>query len=212
MRLFSVIDESMSFIAGRAIAGNKQVTNAIVKSIGINVPDELYINPTILHEDPDTVDAFIKSHGKVVAKPIDGAHGKAVYINLDSLQQVMDCAQAILQESRFDGFLVQQQLTGFDVRVVCIDGVYASAMTRVPATVIGDGVHTVEQLIDIENGQSDRGGDDYNTLYNKIDMKYVTGNRVMHNFLNQGRNSFAVNLKINDSCFPGSFMNAGEFL
>ena len=43
MRIYSVIDESMSFISGRIIAGNKQVTNAIVARLGIAVPDELYV-------------------------------------------------------------------------------------------------------------------------------------------------------------------------
>lgn len=173
MRLFSVIDESMSFIAGRGIAGNKQVTNALVKNMGIAVPDELYITKENLTAKQDSISRFITTHGAVVAKPIDGAHGKAVYTGIDSFEQLNSLADSILAESRFTGFLVQQQLSGFDIRVVCIGGEYASAMTRVPATVTGDGEHTVEQLIDIENHHANRSGEDYHTLYNKINGEYV---------------------------------------
>ena len=174
MRIFSVINESMSFISGRTIAGNKQVTNALVSSLGVKVPAELYIPGSKLAELRYDIEAFISRHEKIVAKPIDGAHGKSVFLSLKSYDQVCEVADEILLTSRFGGFIIQEQLTGFDVRVVCVGGKYESAMTRVPASVIGDGVHTVQQLIEQENLRAERSGENYNTLYNKIDLKYVS--------------------------------------
>jgi cyanophycin synthetase len=173
MRIYSVIDESMSFISGRIIAGNKQVTNAIVARLGIAVPDELYVGLTETEEKKQEIVDFIKSHGTVVVKPVDGAHGRGVFTGVTEYEQVADAVQTITGLTIAGGFIIQQQLQGLDIRVICVDGKYASAMTRVPATVTGDGEHTVEQLIQLENQRAERSGENYSTIFNKIDMSYV---------------------------------------
>lgn len=172
MRIFSVIDESMSFIAGRSIAGNKQVTNALLKSVDIPVPEEIYIELQDLDNRRDEIIDFINQHGRVVVKPIDGAHGRGVYTNVSSYDKVAEYGRGIIELSLYSGFVLQQQLGGMDIRVVCIDGKFASAMTRVPAFVIGDGEHDVTDLIEQENSGSQRGME-YESLLNKIDMSYV---------------------------------------
>lgn len=173
MRIFSVIDESMSFISGRIIAGNKQVTNAIVERLGVAVPAELYADIKTLESQKEEILDFIKTHQTVVAKPVDGAHGKGVFTGVTTFEQIVEASQIIESLSAFSGFIIQQQLSGIDIRVVCVEGKYASAMTRVPATVIGDGIHTVKQLIEQENERPERSGENYSTIFNKIDMSYV---------------------------------------
>ena len=173
MRIYSVIDESMSFISGRIIAGNKQVTNAIVARLGVTVPDELYVGLTEAETKKQEILDFISKHGTVVVKPVDGAHGKGVFTGVTEYEQVVDAIQVITGLTLAAGFIIQQQLQGIDIRVICVDGKYASAMTRVPATVTGDGTRTVEQLIQLENQRSERSGEGYSTLFNKIDMSYV---------------------------------------
>lgn len=173
MRIYSVIDESMSFVAGRAIARNKQVTNALIAHLGIPVPDEIYIEEEDLESKKGVIDTFIKQHGMVVAKPIDGAHGKGIFTGVTTYEQIIEASRVIVDLSDFSGFIIQQQLQGIDIRIVCIDGHYASAMTRVPATVIGDGVSTIVQLIEKENQHEDRNGTNYSTIFNKIDMSFV---------------------------------------
>lgn len=173
MRIFSVIDESMSFISGRIIAGNKQITNAIVERLGVAVPAELYIETSNLEAQKQVILDFLQTHQTVVVKPVDGAHGKGVFTGVTTFEQIVEASRTIEGLSSFSGFLVQQQLKGIDIRVVCVDGKYASAMTRVPATVVGDGTHTVTQLIEQENERPERSGENYSTIFNKIDMSYV---------------------------------------
>jgi cyanophycin synthetase len=173
MRIYSVIDESMSFISGRTIAGNKQVTNAIVERLGITVPAELYVELTEVEARKQDIIDFIGRHSKVVVKPVDGAHGRGVFTDVAGYEQVVTAAQAIIPLTISSGFIIQQQLKGIDIRVICVDGSYASAMTRVPAAVTGDGTHTVEQLIQLENQRSERSGENYSTIFNKIDMSHV---------------------------------------
>lgn len=173
MRIYSVIDESMSFISGRIIASNKQVTNAIIHALGIQVPPELYVEFADMEASGNAIRDFIAEHGTTVAKPIDGAHGHGVFMGITTLEQVVEAGNTIAGMSSCEGFILQKQLQGIDIRIVCVDGKYASAMTRVPASVVGDGEHTVEELIHLENQRPERSGTNYSSILNKIDFAYV---------------------------------------
>lgn len=172
MRVFSVIDEGMSLVAGKTVAGNKQVTNAIAKQMGIDVPDELYVEYAKVELKIIDIQNFINTHGKVVVKPVYGSHGNGVLTGVTNVSEVVKHAATIRPSSGRGGIIIQQQLSGFDIRIVCIDGRFASAMTRLPAFVVGDGLHSIDQLIDIENKKPER-GDDYHSALNKIDATHV---------------------------------------
>src|SRR5204863_509829 len=62
-----------------------------------------------------------------------------------------------LAESRSGDVVVETYVAGNDYRVLVIGGKLAAVAERVPASVTGDGEHTVRQLVDIANSDPRRG-------------------------------------------------------
>jgi cyanophycin synthetase len=157
--------------AASMMADNKFITSSILGQMGLPVPAELLIDGRE-EPSPEKLGDFLRQYGQVVAKPLDAAHGNGVTINIESLETLQ---QAITQATKYasNGWvLVQQQLTGIDVRVVCINYQFANAISRMPARVIGDGQHTVDELIAITNASSDR-GPNYSARLNTIPLERV---------------------------------------
>lgn len=52
--------------------------------------------------------------------------------------------------------IVEQSIPGSDYRLLCVDGKFVAAMERRPASVVGDGVSTIAELIEQENRRPER--------------------------------------------------------
>mgnify|MGYP000732710297 CR=1 FL=1 len=97
----------------------------------------------------------------LVVKPVAGHKGQGVTTGINSEDEALQAFKKIklLSEQEgipFDGALVQQQIFGTDHRLLAVDGKFVAALERVPAYVIGDGVNTIEKLIEIENSKDIR--------------------------------------------------------
>src|SRR4029453_10586313 len=81
--------------------------------------------------------------------------GRGVSIKLMNADEVRRgyAAAAVYSSS----VLVETFLEGKDYRVLVIDGKVVAVAERVPAHVIGDGTHTIGQLIEIVNRDPRRG-------------------------------------------------------
>jgi cyanophycin synthetase len=134
------------------IASNKRLTNHLLQSVGIPIPRT---------ETVDSLEEALEAADwigyPVVLKPSDGNHGRGVQINLQSEEEVRETFQAAMDESRNGLVIVESFIEGRDYRVLVVDGAIVACAERVPAHVIGDGVHTVGQLIDLANADPRRG-------------------------------------------------------
>jgi cyanophycin synthetase len=92
-----------------------------------------------------------------VLKPLDGNHGRGVCLDLTSEDAVRDSFATAAAESRDGLVLVERFITGKDYRILVIDKRVAAVAERVPAHVIGDGEHTVSELVEIANADPRRG-------------------------------------------------------
>lgn len=91
----------------------------------------------------------------VAVKPEVGNHGRGITARVSdpgTLAEAYASARA-----RCDSVIVEKTLTGFDFRVLVIDGKLVAAARREPAHVVGDGQRTVRQLIDQVNRDPRRG-------------------------------------------------------
>ncbi|MCX7697550.1 MAG: acetate--CoA ligase family protein [Bacteroidales bacterium] len=107
------------------------------------------------------VDAAEKVGYPCVVKPVNGHKGQGVTTGIMNADQVREAYQKIITMSEennvpFAGALVQKQIQGTDHRLLAVNGKFAAALQRVPAYVVGDGVHTIKQLIEIENAKEIR--------------------------------------------------------
>ncbi|RYE82734.1 MAG: cyanophycin synthetase, partial [Myxococcales bacterium] len=103
----------------------------------------------------------------LVVKPLDGNQGKGVSLNLTTEAQVRE-AFAIARGYR-SRVLVEEMITGRNYRVLVVDGKMVAASERLPAHVVGDGVHTVAELVEIENLNSMR-ADGHNGFLTRIEV------------------------------------------
>ena len=137
---------------GVDIASNKGLTNSLLSSAGLPVPRS---------EEVRTVDDAVAAANKigypVVVKPLDGNHGRGVSLDLRSEDEVREAFQPAWDESRNGDVVVESYVTGNDYRVLIIGGKMAAVAERVPASVVGDGKHTVRELVDRENADPRRG-------------------------------------------------------
>jgi cyanophycin synthetase len=141
---------SNTSLLGVETAGNKRLTKIMLEDAGIPVPK----GTVVRHPESAVEDAGWLGY-PVALKPHDGHHGKGVTTNITNQQEVLTAFKRAKKIS--NRVIVEQYIKGNDYRVLVVDGKFVAAAKRVPAEVIGDGQHTIAELIDIENQNPDRG-------------------------------------------------------
>ena len=125
---------------------NKHQTKKVLTKHGVDVPDGI-----LLGEHPEGVlRRFLARHPnkRFLVKPLAGTEGRGVIRNL-SADAV---AERIGTQRQADGaMLLEEFLPGTDYRVYVTGGRYIAALARVPANVVGNGRHTIRQLINRKN-------------------------------------------------------------
>ncbi len=136
-------ENALSFI----IARNKEMTADICERLHILHPHSLIIKRS------DNITDFLHDFGPVVIKPVNGAHGHGVTLDVETESQLW----AAYDQADSEEVIMQQMVAGNDYRVLMIGGRCVAAIKRVPASVIGDGVNTIRELIIQENLKPERG-------------------------------------------------------
>ena len=132
------------------IAQDKELTKKLLDAAGVPVP----LGRTV--SDPEDAWAAAQEIGlPVVIKPKDGNQGKGVTVNITTKEQITAGFHAA-SEFR-DDIMVERYLPGHDYRLLVIGDKLVAAARRDPPSVVGDGVHTVRQLVDTVNLDPRRG-------------------------------------------------------
>ncbi len=87
----------------------------------------------------------------LVVKPTDGSGGKGVFANVKSKKELVDAVNFIWKNEEFEELIVQQFVEGDEVRVYVLEDKVLAAGNRLPANIVGDGNHTIIQLIRDKN-------------------------------------------------------------
>jgi cyanophycin synthetase len=132
------------------IASDKRLTNQILSDLGLPVPRQARVRGP-----NDAVEAAEKIGFPVVVKPLDGNHGKGVSINLTTPEQVQTAFEQAYEFSSV--VIVETFQEGNDYRILVVEGKVVAAAQRVPGHVVGDGTHTLAELVEIVNQDPRRG-------------------------------------------------------
>jgi len=150
-RIWATVTSETSNIAVD-LAANKRLTNQLLQGVGIPVPRSRTV---------ETADEAVRAANAigypVVLKPLDGNHGRGVMINLKNEDEVREAFPISYDQSRNGVVAVESFIRGRDYRILVVGGKLIACAERVPAHVIGDGVHTVQELVDITNADPRRG-------------------------------------------------------
>ncbi len=134
------------------IAGNKEESHTILYDLGL---------PTTMQKIAYSKEEAVKEAKKlgfpVVVKPLDGNHGRGVSINLTTDEQVKVGFREARKQSASRAIIIENFVTGFDHRMLVVNGELVAVSKRVPGHVVGDGVKTIEELVEIVNSDPRRG-------------------------------------------------------
>jgi cyanophycin synthetase len=139
------------------LAANKHATKTLLGSMGVPVPRGYKIR------NEDELEDAIESVGfPAVVKPLDGNHGKGASVGIKSIEEARAAFQRAKEYSRW--IIVEQQLQGSDFRALVVNNRLIAVAERVPAHIVGDGEHSIKELVDMVNADPRRGYGHENVL------------------------------------------------
>ncbi|MEO0800470.1 MAG: N-acetylglutaminylglutamine synthetase [Pseudomonadota bacterium] len=119
---------------------DKSLTHRLLADASLMVPAQEIVTTE------DEALAFLEKYKRIVVKPLKGEQGQGVFVDLQTVPSVRKSfaeARAISSD-----VIVEQFVQGDDVRVIVIDGEVVAAAIRNPASIVGDGQHSVSCLIE----------------------------------------------------------------
>lgn len=143
-----------------SIAQDKELTKKLLDAAGVPVPRGRPV--------ADVDDAWVAAQeigGPVVVKPRSGNQGKGVAVNIETREQVTAAYAASAEYS--SSVIVEQYVPGNDFRLLVVGGQVIAAARRDPPQVIGDGIHTIRELVDQVNSDPHR-SEGHSTSLTKI--------------------------------------------
>ena len=151
-RIWTAETDFTSAIA-ESIAQDKQLTKTMLASAGIPVPEGREV------EDADDAWSAAQSVGvAVVVKPVDANHGRGVCMNLTEEHQIKAAYNEALKEG--SGVIVERFAKGCEHRLLVVGRKLIAAAAGDAVSVLGDGVHSIRDLIELQVNSDPRRGDD----------------------------------------------------
>ena len=148
-----------------AIAQDKEMTRMLLRAVGVSTPHGRPVT-----DADDAWRAACEIGVPVVVKPQDGNQGRGVATNLSTREQVVRAFDAARQES--NQILVEKFAPGHDYRLLVVGDRVVAAARREPAQVLGDGVHTIAELVEQVNADPRR-AEHHATVLSKIKLDAI---------------------------------------
>ncbi|HEY1023344.1 MAG TPA: cyanophycin synthetase, partial [Flavisolibacter sp.] len=147
------------------VAGDKHKTKQLLREANLPVPMGEVVTTVEELQKAVTVIGY-----PIVIKPLKGNHGKGATINILDWEH----AECAFQRARNHGaeIIVEKFIPGCDFRILVINYKFVAAARRTPATITGDGCHTVRELIEIAN-KDPRRGNGHDNLLTEINVDEI---------------------------------------
>lgn len=149
-RIWTAETDRTSAIA-ETISRDKDLTKSILQACGVPIPQGRAVDSAA-----DAWEAAQDLGLPVVVKPVDGNHGRGVFINLETQADIEAAYGVAVDEG--SGVLVERFIRGNEHRLLVIGGKLAAAAKGQMASVFGDGRQTVSELIESQINSDPRRG------------------------------------------------------
>lgn len=149
-RIWTAETDCTSAIA-ETISRDKDLTKTLLSQVGLPIPEGRLVD--------NAADAWSAAQDiglPVVVKPSDANHGRGVFINLNTEEQIAKAYAVAVEEG--SGVIVERFIRGNEHRLLVVGGKLVAAARGEIAAVVGDGVHTVLQLIELQLNSDPRRG------------------------------------------------------
>jgi cyanophycin synthetase len=154
------IDSSTSLMSAfsEEISRDKLVTASYLRAAGLPVP-----HGGVAREVEHAVKIARRIGFPVVVKPADAGASLGLALDLRTEAQVRERFPVAAAASQSGRVLIERYVEGRDYRIIVVNGTLISIIETMPAHVVGDGTHTIEELVAIENADLRRGYRDTDT-------------------------------------------------
>lgn len=134
------------------IVSDKELTRKLLSDQYIPFPKGV-----IIEEEEELKNAIKEIGFSVVIKPNDGNHGRGITTCVNSYDDVLKAFR--IAKTISDEVIMEKHIEGSDYRFLLINYKLVAISKRLPAMVKGDGVSSIQKLIDIVNTDPNRGLD-----------------------------------------------------
>jgi len=133
------------------ISRDKDLTKSLLQACGVPVPVGQAVESAL-----EAWEAAQELGVPVVVKPSDGNHGRGVFTNLSTQQEIEQAYGVAVQEG--SGVLVERFILGQEHRLLVVGGKLIAAAKGEYAQVTGDGVRSIQTLIETQLNADPRRG------------------------------------------------------
>lgn len=131
------------------VASEKDDTKIVLEKAGVPVPKGKGFAPEATNEE---IIAYCKELGyPLVLKPTNASLGNGVVTNIRTDEDLLKALQYVRVELDYPEVIVEQYIVGPEYRFYVVDHKVIAVYNRIPANIRGDGIHTIEELIDLKN-------------------------------------------------------------
>lgn len=149
-RLLQATMTDRTSAVGVDIASDKDMAKTLLRRAGLRVPDG-----GIARDEQEALQLFEQIGSPVVVKPLLGSKGRGVTTNVCAVPELLAAFERASNGG--DTVIVERHVQGVQVRLLVVGDRVVAAAVREPARVFGDGLHTIAQLVDMENANPLRG-------------------------------------------------------
>jgi cyanophycin synthetase len=131
------------------IAKRKHLTNLVLAEAGLPVPKQVSLNSPV-----DAIKFFDNYNKKIVIKPAQQLGGIGITLLPDSEQDVINAFNIASEKNRSKSstkVLGEEFLEGENYRLLVVGNQVVGAVRRKAAHIVGDGKHTIQELINMTN-------------------------------------------------------------
>ena len=126
-----IADDPLSAVA-EGTASDKDLTKSLPKACGVPIPEGQVVN------NPEQAWEAAQDIGlPVCVKPIDGNHGRGVFIDVTTREEVEMAYSVAVNEG--SGVLVERSIPGTEHRLLIVGGKLAAAIAGQPVARAGSG-------------------------------------------------------------------------
>lgn len=149
-RIWTAETDRTSAIA-ESISRDKDLTKSLLNSAGVPIPEG-----RIVATADDAWEAAQDIGLPVVVKPIDGNHGRGVFINLFTQEEIEAAYAVAIDEG--SAVLVERHILGDEHRLLVVGDRVVAAAKGETVWVTGDGKNTINELIQLQINSDPRRG------------------------------------------------------
>ena len=185
-RIWTAETEQTSAIA-EGIASDKDLTKSLLSSCGVPVPEgELVTSAEAAWEAAQDIGL------PVVVKPYNGNHGRGVSLNLMTEADVTAAYALASDEGYSASVIVERFIVGNEHRLLVVGKRMIAAAAGEALWITGDGVHTIQQLVDLHINIDPRRGEEEDFPLSLI--KPAEAGETILELKRQGMDAFSVPL------------------